>query len=185
MPVPVPSEVAEPSEPTELPLGSFGLMSLGSLLEPRRRPAFLGAVALAGLITGFSVVRSLVPPRSHASEPAAVIGGQAASTESKPAAPVPDPASESAPPAVSEVESPPGAPVAPPPEALAAVAVTTPMPRSTRAAARAAPTTTPAATPTAAKPAATPAPVAAPGGACNPPYRTDFFGKKVPKPGCS
>jgi hypothetical protein len=140
----------------EIPL-TPGAMSRGLLLLARRkREAILGSAALLGVLTGFCLVLSLASPRSHATDPAASVAMPPVAT-----------APEELPPPTTTASSGETAAASPP--------TVSPTSREPTASAPV----------TSAKPVAKPSPSASHGGPCNPPYRLDFFGKKVPKPGCS
>jgi hypothetical protein len=158
----------------EIPL-TPSLVSRGLLLFAQwRREILIGSVAVLGLSTGFCVVRSLASPAAHVTE------ATAGSVERSPSAPT-----QSVPVAEPAAGSPSAAAV----EESPSVAPTT-APSGEPVAARSGPSTkTSPAKPTASaktstSPARPPPPASTATGTCNPPYRLDFFGKRVPKPGC-
>ena len=170
---PVPSSEPRSSDPPA--------MLVAPLLSPQRRRALvIGGVASLGLVTGFVVVSSLAAPAPRAK------GANPGVVAPVTVAPEPPPVPE------SQAGEPPVVTTAPAAEApSAALPAGTPAGASRSTSASKPAPAKPAApvTPVAAKPSATPAapPPAAPPPAatCNPPYRLDFFGNKVPKPGCS
>jgi serine/threonine-protein kinase len=152
--------------------------------EKTRRAIVIAGVAALGLIVGFGAVASRFSRASAASEGAAGIVQQPASPIPSaaaavpvappgevPAAPSVSAATDDLPPLVSATPRPGSAPKAPP-------------------ASKSVPSRSAVAGGTPAQPAPRqstflPPPTAAPPEPCNPPYRTDFFGNKVLKPGCT
>jgi hypothetical protein len=168
----------------EIPL-TLGAMNRGLLLlAQRKREAVLGSVAVLGLLTGFYFVLSLAPPRSHPIVAAATVAAQPTLPASTP---VSEPAVGGSSPTATVVEVP---PVATPPEDLPPPTATAPRGEPVAAPSSltispSPPTPAAGAPPTPAKPPVSPPPPASRSGPCSPPYRLDFFGKKVTKPGCS
>jgi hypothetical protein len=160
------SDIATSEAEIPLVLGTMSRALL--LLAQRRREVVIGVAAVLGLIVGFSFVRSLFPSGSHAKAGAVSTAPPAAIAVEAPPVPVADPTPEPSPSVAVATESP-------------AVARPTlvPKPGPSRPTAS---TTLPAAKPPSSPPAPTASTSTVP---CSPPYRLDFFGKKVPKPGCS
>jgi hypothetical protein len=193
MPVPAPDMPAEspsrepphasqPIEPhdslmsdPEIPLAP-GTMSHGlALVERHKRELFLGSIAMVGLILGFLAIYSLLSPRPRANATTASVAPEPSSSEAEQGVTPPDPAPAPPPATAPDESSPP--PTAPSDEPVAAESAASPSPTKPTA-------STPPATKVPASPPRPP-PASTPAGTCNPPYRLDFFGKRVLKPGCS
>jgi len=190
--------VGMPSAPSQYapePMATPETLPVSKLFGQDRRTLVLVGVAAIGLVMGFSVVLSFASPASSPKQPAAASAPPRQPPASEPAAAVPDPSAGGAPIAA---EAPPASDPSPAPAVVAAPEVP-PLPEAT-AAPKAAPVvkSAPAPKPAPAKSSApstaaaakaltnpSPAPASAPPGGCNPPYRVDFFGNKVLKPGCS
>jgi hypothetical protein len=143
----------------EIPL-TPGAMNRGLfLLARRKREAILGSAALLGVLTGFYLVLSLASPRPHATDAAASVAAQPQPPVATAPEELPPPPTTAPSGETAAASPPPVSPISQEPAASAPVI--------------------------SARPPAKPAPSASHGGPCNPPYRLDFFGKKVQKPGCS
>jgi serine/threonine protein kinase len=150
----------------------------------RKRAAIVGGAALVGVLVGTAVLlgRASRGPETRAAETATNTGaaGERAERAADIAKPVP------APPAAVDVSALPEAESAPsdsPATAPGAPSRSGVLPRAT-AQPRSAPARSAGKPGTFIPPARSAAP-AAPADPCNPPYRFDFFGNKVAKPGCS
>jgi hypothetical protein len=178
-----PSRAADSEEiPESLPMNDSPWLAYS------RQPLFLGAIAALGLVLGFSLVLHLLPrpgPSESvpgvvrertppASPPDTTERAAAAGTSSSVSADQarPDPSGSLPGPSPTVALSPAAPKVAP---------VARQSPSSATAPSRPASPTNMAAKSTSSHAS----PSAPPAGNCNPPYRTDFFGNKVPKPGCS
>jgi eukaryotic-like serine/threonine-protein kinase len=174
---------------TELTSSVTGLKG-GPAEQHRRRKIVVGGIGALGALVGLAV---LLARGSHDAGPAVGVGGIAASaaiaapvvsqtvdTEAAGArsSPLPTVAVSALPVAAT------ASPSAPQARALPATSNAAP----TNVVSRSAPTSRPASPTRPARPGAfLPSPNSSPQAAdpCNPPYRSDFFGNKVLKPGCS
>lgn len=178
--------VPPPTGATQLTSSSSASIRPPMNLAGTKRALLLGGVAAVGLLIGFSVIasrfsRSGADSTSGIVQPAPLTASQpsaAAAAVDLPPAPQASAASEDPlPPLVTA--APKGAPPARPAATPRSAPVRSPATAGPSGGAAAAPGQKPSAF----LPASTPA--ASPPDPCNPPYRMDFFGNKVLKPGCT
>jgi hypothetical protein len=199
MPVPDPGASPElPSSEPRQPIHAIATplsLPMNELHLPNhwKRSLIIGAVAVLGLMMGFSLVVRL-STRRGSTEPAAGMVLPPSPVALAEGVAVSDPVGMGKSPATSAGDPPATPSVVP--EATALPAATTPDPETAPVSARPALATdtrvakppspeSPVAVKSAPSRLPAPAPAAPPSGTCKPPYRVDFFGKKVLKPGCS
>jgi serine/threonine protein kinase len=171
------SSAPPPNVATQLTSSASGSMRPGPIPSERKRAFLFGGVAALGLVVGLAAVLS----RSSSTSPAAA---PAVGIVQPPPQPLPPAPPGTAPPAVEVSPTPPvataaGADELPPQAATPAVTKGAPAGRSASPSSRPGKSAT-----TPGKGFLPPPPPAAPADPCSPPYRFDFFGNKVPKPGC-
>jgi eukaryotic-like serine/threonine-protein kinase len=176
-----PSSFPPPNVSTQLTSSTSGSTRPGPMAAPRKRTLILGGVAALGLLVGFVFVLARISSGSRANASASGIVQQPIS----PAAAVVDtpsaPASAVDTARVAQPAPPVSGPVAP--EAILQATPKT-APKSASAPTQRPGSTKPAVPGVTPPKTFLPPPPAAPVDPCNPPYRYDFFGNKVQKPGC-